>query len=316
MSDPWKIDLPAGVVLKAVSGGLKVPPDGWHAGTFDRHGAKLIKAIVRLQRVTYKKAVPHVARKAMEVFQGQLKDVVAKVLKRAGKKDLDLSGVSADPNQVSIEISMASQEALWAQAIQEVFSETSGELVVDLIPPIHSVMGQAYNRVSVLMGQEASQAGNALIARQAQGIASKIVNINDTTREMFQQAIRGAIDDGLSVTETASRLEQVMTGFNRTRINTIARTELSRAFTKGSIAAFQESDTLTHVSVIGCESREEDRWGTPSYQQFMYRGESTCNIQDVPVDDADKLNFHPNHTGTMIPSRFDNADGSSSSQNL
>ena len=47
---------------------------------------------------------------------------------------------------------------------------------------------------------------------------------------------------------------------------------------------------------IGCEAREA---GSPTY-----RGESTCNIEDVPVSDADKLRFHPNHTGTMVPSKF------------
>ena len=55
---------------------------------------------------------------------------------------------------------------------------------------------------------------------------------------------------------------------------------------------------ITHVSVIGCEAREP---GSP-----QYRGESTCNIQDVPINDADKLEFHPNHTGTIVPSRFRN----------
>ena len=91
-------------------------------------------------------------------------------------------------------------------------------------------------------------------------------------------------------------LDEALPAFNASRINTIARTETNNAWTRGSVASFQESTTLSHVSVIGCEARE------PNSPQ--YRGESTCNVQDVPVEDAGLLDFHPNHTGTIVPSRF------------
>jgi hypothetical protein len=121
--------------------------------------------------------------------------------------------------------------------------------------------------------------------------------------------IRSSIADGHTVAETAKVLEERMPKIAAARIRTIARTETMMAWTEGSIASLQQSGVVTHVSVIGCESREEGSWGRPSFQQFMYRGEGTCNIQDVPIADAHLLNFHPNHTGSVVPSRFKEADG-------
>jgi hypothetical protein len=301
MSDPWKLDLPASVVLKAIAPGLQVPKR-WTAQEFARQGQILIVAMVRASRLTTKKAFPFVARAANKVFARQLDAIIAKVLAKAGRRSAKES--------VEIAIDPGAHEALWVQAINEVMQEQGIDLVAELIPPIQSVMGQSYGRISALMGQPTTVTGHQIIARQARSVASRIVNINDTTRKVIEGAVRGSIGSGLTVTETAAKLRETMPALSRSRVNTIARTELSNAWHEGAKTSFQESETLTHVSVIGCESREEDRWDSPSYQQFMYNGESTCNAVDVPVQDMDKLNFHPNHTGTTIPSRFRNADGS------
>jgi hypothetical protein len=306
MSDPWKHPLPASVLLKAVAPGLSAPATGWHAATFSEHGSALLKAMVRLSRITTKTAKPYIERKANEIFNRQLARVISKVKQRSGHKAADDS-ILSDPIQISI----GNDEALWAAALKDVFAETGDEIVIELVPPIQSVMGQAYGRVSTLLGQDTSLAGTQLIAKTARGIASRIVNINQTTRDLMDRQIRQSIKDGLSVTETARQLEEIVPEFNRSRVSTIARTELSNAWSKGTIASFKESETLTHASVIGCESAEPERWGDPSFQQFMWNGKGTCLAEDVPVDEMDNLNFHPNHTGCWVPSRFRNEDGSS-----
>ena len=224
------------------------------------------------------------------------------MLARAGRRS-----VKSD----SVEISIVADEALWHQAIQEVFAEAKLDISTELVPPIQSVMAQAYSRTSLLLGLANTTEANQEIASLARTVASRITNISDTTRALFNREINQAMKDGLTVTESAARLRHVMPDIIEWRVNMIARTELNSAWTKGSIESMRQSNQLTHVSVIGCESREEDRWRQPSYQRFMYHGESTCNIEDVPVTDADSLQFHPNHTGTIVPSKFRNEDGSS-----
>lgn len=299
MSDPWRIALPFSRILKAVAPTLPIPPRGWNAAAFARHGVQLIGAIDRLAKLTQHKARPVVAKIALDIFNDQLEQVIALVVGRPGLRSVK------DP----VTIALPQNEALWARAIEAVFADRGGEISTRLMPPIQSVMGQAYSRVSVLLGQETSATVNQRIARQAREIAEKIRRIDETTKKLFRREIEQSIKDGQTVTETAQRLRDTIPQMERNRINTIARTETSNAWNKGSVAAYQDSATLTHCSVVGCESREEDRWGDPSYQPFLYRGESTCNIRMVPVTDIDKLVFHPNHTGVMVPAAFRNADG-------
>jgi hypothetical protein len=302
MSDPWKHPLPWRVIRKAIAPGLRVPARGWTAQEFAAQGRLLLIAMVRLSRITAKKAEPYIRQTAGRIFERQLEEIIRRAETRAGVRSIKA--------EERVEIIIAGHEALWARALEEVLAEQGAAVVAELVPPIQSVMGQGYNRVSALMGQEVTHAGNQRIAHRALQVAQRIVRVNDTTRHLIERQVRQSIKDGLTVTETAARLRETVPAMQRARVNTIARTETQNAFTEGAVTSFQESETLTHVSVIGCESREKDRWDSPSYQQFMYRGESTCNIQDVPAMDADKLKFHPNHTGTLVPSRFRNEDGS------
>ncbi len=68
-----------------------------------------------------------------------------------------------------------------------------------------------------------------------------------------------------------------------------------------ALQAYLDGKVVSHISVIGCEAVEE---GIPEY-----KGVPTCNIRNVPVEDAHELAFHINHTGTMVPTGFYNSDG-------
>jgi hypothetical protein len=302
MNEPWRIPLPTWLVLKAVAPNVEVPKGGWNAAEFARQGRYLIIGLDRLAKITQRKAMPVIRHRAMVLFKQQLDLVIEKAGRQFSMRSIKAEDVPVPDKTNALSV--------WLRSLEEVFAEQGLQSVLDLVPPIQSVMGQAYSRTAALMGQQAHESVNARIAHQSQGIAQKITSINDTTRQTFQRAIMDSIEANETVTETAARLRELLPQFERGRINTISRTETSRAWTQGSVQAFQQSDTLTHVSVIGCESREEDRWNSPSFQQFMYNGQGTCNIQMVPVVDADKLNFHPNHTGTVVPASFRNADGS------
>ena len=80
------------------------------------------------------------------------------------------------------------------------------------------------------------------------------------------------------------------------RLTTIARTEGGRAVDEGLKETLKNSGTVSHCSVVGCMSIEPK---IPTYN-----GIPTCNIQDVPVIDVDAVEFHINHTGLWVPSRY------------
>lgn len=292
-SEPWRLHLSSRQIIGLLGKGIEIPESGWTGEQFARQGRLLILTIARLAKLTQRRAAPYVARKANDLFRRQVDRVIERVVTHPSIR-------SAKRNHL-IDILLPQHEQLWAQAIDDVFATAGIEAVTELIPPIQSVMGQGYSRVGILLAQEAEPDVNPRIARNAREIAQKITRINDTTRTAFNRLIRQSIEEGLTVSETAQRIREQLPKINANRSLTIARTELNNAWTQGAVTAYQQSKTLTHVSVIGCEAREP---GSPTY-----RGESTCNIQDVPVQDAHTLQFHINHTGTIVPSRFRNEDG-------
>lgn len=300
---PWRVPLPTALYTALVTKSFRPPKDGWTASEFATHGARLMHALDRVAKTVQRKAVPVVARRALALFERQLDETIARALRRAQRARALKSG--------AVEIILPQDEGIWMQALNEVFAELGIEATAELVPPVQSVLAQGYSRTSDLLAQPGDPEQSLNMTRFARDIAEDIVGINETTRDQFRKVLESAIQDGLTTTETADRMRDKMGQNFRHRVNTIARTEVNNAYTRGALAAYQESRTLTHVSVIGCESRERERWNSPSYQPFMYRGESTCNIVDVPVHDAHLLNFHPNHTGTLVPSKFRNRDGSS-----
>ena len=91
-------------------------------------------------------------------------------------------------------------------------------------------------------------------------------------------------------------MRQELPALNR-RIPTIARTEMGMAADEGAKASMVNSEVVTHCSVIGCESSTDH----PTLG-------INCNIENVPIEDVDKIEFHINHTGTWIPSKFKSTD--------
>ncbi len=287
---------------------LVIPPGGWHAHSFAVHGAAMVKATHRAAQITQRRAIPVVARAAVKIFDRQLEKVISIMERHHGRRSVKV-GFELNPPSF-VDVAFPNDGALWLEALQEVFSETgNAALTAELMPPIQSVMAQGYSKTNLLLGQEAAADVKAMVARRSQAIAQKITKINETTRKEFVRVISESVDSGATVYETVKALRAELPQINASRQLTIARTELSNAWTQGSATAYKESDTLAAVSVIGCQDRE----GPPSPQ---WKGESTCNYEDLPVTDLDAfldVGFHPNHTGVLTPSRFKNADGSSDS---
>lgn len=283
-------------IVRIVGGkGLVIPEQGWNSRTFIRYGTGMIVALNRLAKITQRKATPILAAKAKAMFANQVDEVIRRVLSWSRVRNR-----SARPG-LKAEFDIPQNAELWVEAMNEVFAEAGIDAVTTIMPSIQSTMAQGYSKTSIVMGQDPAEDIGRFVTSRSREIAQRITQVSQTTRDRIMNVVRDSIDSGLTVTETAAAIESAAPMIYGNRSLTIARTELNRAWTQGAVASFQESETLTHLSVIGCEARE------PNSPQ--YNGESTCNIQDVPVADADMLDFHPNHTGNLVPSRFRNPDG-------
>ena len=295
--------------LVALNVKVTPPEGGWDADSFRRDGVQLIKGLTRLAKVVQRTAGAALARVLRRIMVAQVEEAIRRgeprVLRVARLRGAEVEGTKV----MEVLLSVATDEDIWAKALDEVLRETGLEFALEVVPPIQSAAVQGLAKTSLAIGSDVSHVTESFTKAEVTRIGRRIVGINETTRTKFRQIIRGAIKEKLTVPETAKRLRQKMVGFTRNRINTIARTEVQSAWTRGAVQSMQASEVITHVSVIGCESREEKLWGKPSYQQFMYRGESTCNIENVPVGEANLLNFHPNHTGVVVPSRFRDSAG-------
>lgn len=289
--------------LVAAVGGkaLVIPKEGWRASTFRLHGLAMVRAMHRAALITQKQQQGSIVRGASQAFTKQIEEVIRRFLRASnfGRTSAYAYGV-----KVSGDIFLSAHEDLVLSILNEVLQETGAEVTAEILPGIRSTLDQGYSKSSILLAQEPKVRDNPNLQRRARTLAARITNISDTTRKRFKTVLTRAVKERLSVPQAVKLIREKLPQIQANRALTIARTELNQAWTDGAVQAFQESKTLTFVSVIGCESREEDRWDSPSYAPYLYRGESTCNIVDVPVADADKLEFHINHTGTMVPSGF------------
>lgn len=284
----WRFPLSGPSLINLLHGKtFKVPEGGWNANTFVREGRGLISTIHRLAKVTQRKAIPPLAASIARVLNRQMDRVIQQVrTRRPGSKSDDAVLLNVD-------------EAVWMQAIDDVFRDAGLDVTLEIVPPLHSVMAQAYARVDTMLGQKPNVDTNARLAQQAREIAQKITRVNDTTKRQLENAVRRSIGEGLTVAETAAALRQKMPEINANRSLTIARTELNNAWTQGTAAAYQESTTLSTLAVIGCEGREEN---SPKW-----KGESTCNYPSILITEMEAflaVGWHVNHTGNLVPSGF------------
>lgn len=113
--------------------------------------------------------------------------------------------------------------------------------------------------------------------------------VNSRKKEL-QEILSKALDEGVGISEIKGRIqdhfETLRSGSEGWRATRIARTEASFAYDQASAIGYKEIG-VTRVDVVGCESRHEP-WD--------------CNKSGFKLEEISTLNFHPNHTGTVVPS--------------
>ena len=102
--------------------------------------------------------------------------------------------------------------------------------------------------------------------------------------------LRNIIEKGVAEGKTVEALTGEIKNYFKTftdkdgwRVKRIARTEASNAWDQVALKGYGELGVKT-IDVVGCEDNFTD-----------------CNAKGVPIEKADELVFHPNHTGTIVP---------------
>jgi hypothetical protein len=264
------------------------PEDGWTAESFKSAGAGMIRDYVNLYRTMSSDGLKPLF-KFYKAYLNRGIDEFTRKVERAG-----LAGNI--PNQKA-EVFAGALEAQWAESLKDVFGENANiQLFDEALPKYQSTIDRSYSKSNILLGEGQRAGVNQALLNRANGMAAQVTGINGTTRSMLNLRLQRGVEKGLTVREMVQDIRATFPQFNTNRAMTIARTELGRAADAGVKQSFKDSESVTHYDVIGCEKREP--------RSPTYRGESTCNIDNVPVEDADLIEFHPNHTGAMVPSRF------------
>lgn len=247
--------------------------------------------MIRMRRILMIDGQRRLASFLRKFFEDQIDTILRRVEERAGK-----AGLALDRKAIT-EFELGANEAIWAEAIQEVLGPSADvTLTTAYIPIVQSVAARAYERTSIFIGEELAPDASISILQRSRNMAQQVTRINDTTRQNLINTIVKTREERQTIAEAVRTIREKVPEIATNRIPTIARTEIGNAIDQGFIQAVKESSTVQTVDVVGCKAREAN---SPTYQ-----GRSTCNITGVPVKDLDLLRWHPNHTGALVAGTF------------
>jgi len=122
-----------------------------------------------------------------------------------------------------------------------------------------------------------------VVEKLATNYASRTI---DSRRNELRDILSKSVEDGAPLSELKGRIQDYFDelkskdGWMATRI---ARTEASYAWDQAAKLGYEDIG-VKKCDVVGCEDSTGD-----------------CNAKDVSMDEIDNLDFHPNHTGTIVP---------------
>jgi hypothetical protein len=193
--------------------------------------------------------------------------------------------------------------AIWESALESNERGARLENVLNIQSMHNEVSERAYRAAAEIMQVDVRPSLISEVAARSASRTPLIAGILETTKNAVRTVVEAAIRAGKSVRDTIAAVRDKATKIAKGRSGVIARTESVRATNVGVGLAAKHSWAVTHISVVGCTQVE---WRGPAF----YRGLPTCNIQNVPAQDAETLDWHPNHTGFLAISGTINPDGS------
>lgn len=276
-----------------------VPPTEWSRIT-KANSIILQRDMLNLQSQLKAEAMGKLPKEFKSIFSAQV-SIFADEAKRLGsrlrfRQGKGVKAVEWNSEEVAIGL------ALMLEASAKAF--TRDQSIINMARGNYqSLIDRAYARARFLLG-EADGLNNPRLASRNERLLSNLRKVQVSTKTMADYRIKKVFDDAAMFRLGVSWGEVVQTAVksvkNRivipSRLTTIGRTEGGRAVDEGIKEAAKRSDIVSHLSVIGCKAIEPN---IPTYN-----GIPTCNIEDVPVEDVDTVEFHINHTGAWIASKF------------
>lgn len=283
-------------VLFAAFKASRVPPGGWTHENFTGTAARrLVADMVNIRRSASLRGSRMMTKPLAEVMRSQVDKVIARVENRMA--------VSYSGKAPVVRIPVAQHQGIWAEALAYVFEQEGEDMAVinAVRPGLQSVASVVSTRTAEVLGAAVGPGSARALQTSVDTIARQVTRINETTRDRLAREIANAIDEGEHPFEVMERVRRRVPEIATNRVPTIVRTEMGRAADAAALRAMKDSNTVTHVSVTGCQAIEA---GIPTF-----RGVPTCNIKNVPIEYSGSLTFHINHTGAIVASGFKTALG-------
>ncbi len=145
--------------------------------------------------------------------------------------------------------------------------------------------------------EEAFEPGNVRFDRSRLRLASKVTRVSLTTGAKLESVVARGVELGLNPTAIANGapdldypgIRGTFEQFAQNRAQLIARTESARALEQANTSVYKGLGVQI-CDVIGCEDNTivpGQKWG--------------CNSRGIPIDEAQTIEFHPNHKGAIVP---------------
>lgn len=202
-----------------------------------------------------------------DAIAGYLKDLALSVSQRALSKAttkaiaLDAGGMLTPEESAKL---AALLKTLWTGALDDASSDASDDTGVDI----------------------SFDVSNPKVKDTLDKLATRVKNIDDTTRDAIRAAVSNANDNGLTIQQLATNIKQ-SAAFNTARATTIARTESATAYNTGTVLAYRQSGVVSQVQVMDGDDDEDC---------------AAANGQTWSLEDAEaNPTQHPNCTRAFAP---------------
>lgn len=117
------------------------------------------------------------------------------------------------------------------------------------------LLREAYADAAALVGQDiAFDLANDQIQGLLTTLAKNVTKITETTREQIQGLIGRQAAEGWSVQELAAAIREAGVTQSAARATLIARTETATAYSRGAIAAYQQSGVVKQLEWLTADS--------------------------------------------------------------
>jgi hypothetical protein len=274
-----------------------VPKNGWNRASYRSHrGGRLLQDMVKVQKVAQARGMTSLSKYLKAKFTETVNTTIQWMMDRKESLGQVHRSSSRMGMKATVTVNPTGDAELWREVIVAVLEDFDAELTVEMLPRYQSVATEVFDKTTVLLGATPPKQAGRIIIPVAKKLASQVTRISNTTRAHMADVIEEGLQQLKTVAEVAKDLRDMLPQRMWSRIPTIARTEMGRAVHQGSALAMRHSGKVLTVMVIGCQAVEPN---IPTYE-----GRPTCNITGVPIHDADKLEFHVNHSGTLVPETF------------